>query len=125
MVPRNSRRVVTTAVLKYLRNSQQITFTSRWAKTGISHQNEALHRQFLYPNRYCVGHFRYPITKSSFTSMGWPLPCVCSQDKPLFLPVGIQYNQCACRFFNPRDMQALWSPNYATEILHSYAASRV
>ena len=38
--------------------------------------------------------------------------------KPLFLPVDVQHNQCSCRFFNPREIQALWSQNYATEILH-------
>ena len=41
--------------------------------------------------------------------------------KPFLLPVGIQYNQCPCRFFNPREIQVMWSQNYATEILRCHA----
>ena len=44
--------------------------------------------------------------------------------KPVFLPIDIQHNQCPCRFFNPREIQVMWSQNYATEILR-YAANRV
>ena len=45
--------------------------------------------------------------------------------KPFFLPVDIQHKQCPCRFFNPviynREMQVMWSPNYATaEVLRYY-----
>jgi len=44
--------------------------------------------------------------------------------KPFFVPVDIRHNQCPCRFFNPREIQALWSLNYATQILHCYVWSK-
>ena len=64
------------------------------------------------------------------------------QVSPLFLPVDdIQHNHCACRFFyplyailsvgkqnndddnnnNPREIQVVWSQNYATDILQYVA----
>ena len=47
--------------------------------------------------------------------------------KPFFLPIGIQHNQCPCRFFNPGEMQAPWSQNYATQryLVVTYAVSEV
>ena len=36
---------------------------------------------------------------------------------PFFLPIDIQQNQCPCRLSNPREIQEMWSQNYATEIL--------
>ena len=41
--------------------------------------------------------------------------------KPFFLPVDAQSNQCPRRSFNPEEVQALWSQNYATETLHFIA----
>ena len=40
--------------------------------------------------------------------------------KPFFLPVDIQHNQCPCRFFNTREIQVLWSHNYAPERQQQY-----
>ena len=57
-----------------------------------------------------------------------PLVRVCScvfYIKPFFLPVDIQHNQCPSRFCNFREVQVVWSQNYAMEILHCYPASRV
>ena len=52
--------------------------------------------------------------------------CVCVLHiKPLFLPVDIQHTHCACRFFGPREVQALCSQKYATEMIHCDVVSRV
>ena len=59
---------------------------------------------------------------------GWIGESVCVlYIKPFFPPVDIQHNQCPCRFFPLliRDIQALWSQNHDTEILHCDAVNRV
>ena len=53
------------------------------------------------------------------------VPDLCVSFHYFYIPVDIQHNQCLCRLFNPREIQALWSQNYATEILHCNAVSRV
>ena len=45
-------------------------------------------------------------------------------NKPFFLPVDIQRTQCLCRFFL-LEIQALWSQNHDTGILHTTVVSRV
>ena len=40
------------------------------------------------------------------------------QFKPIFLPVDIQHRRCPCRFFKTTEIQALWTQNYGTDILH-------
>ena len=50
--------------------------------------------------------------------------CVCVLHiKPFFLPVDVQHTQCAWRFFllERYQVQALWSQNHDTEILHCNA----
>ena len=48
---------------------------------------------------------------------GYRYVCVFFILKPFFLPVGIQHNQCPCRFFNPTEIQVTWSQTYAREIV--------
>ena len=50
------------------------------------------------------------------------VPCLCVLHiEPSFLPVDIQHNQCPCRCFNPREIQALWSQNYASAEIPRWA----
>ena len=50
--------------------------------------------------------------------------------KPLSLPVDIRHDQYPCRVFNPREIQVMWSQNYARDAINSntlirYAVSTV
>ena len=61
---------------------------------------------------------KYNASRRPYISISDPSMCVFFNLNRYFLPVDIQHRRCPCRFFKTTEIQALWTQNYGTDILH-------
>ena len=62
------------------------------------------HSSCSFRRKVSVGNTAFLCESQEVLGNVWVL-----NSKPFFLQVDIQHSQCPCRFFNPREIQAMWS----------------